>query len=256
MHSPLEKAVNFGTQLDILYEICQCISGSSSLDEFFNKIYELLGRVMPTEVFYVGLYQEGTGNLDLVFIMDENKRYPRALAQLETETAAAQAIFKKETILLNRTENEINSIDPEIVKTFGNEEKISKSIIAAPILIGDKVQGVISTQSYDWNAYNSDDAKLFTVIATCSSVVLGNLERERLQSIIELASSVSHEFNQPLTGITGYCNLIKEDLDEQSPLFEDIVEIGKQAVRLEELVRKFQKVVHVNKQEYSNQNYP
>lgn len=259
MQSSLEKsyqeeAVSFCKQFGILYEICQYIGFSSSLDELLNKIYELLGKVMPTEAFYVGLYQGGTESLDFVFIMDENKRYPRVSAQLESEIAA-QAIFKKETILLNRTEKEISSINPKTAKTFGNKEKISKSIMASPILVGDKVEGVISTQSYAWNAYNSDNARFLSVIATCTGAVLGNLEREKLQSMIELASSVSHEFNQPLTGIMGYCNLIKEDLNQQSPLFDDIVEIAKQAARLQKLVRKFQKIIQINKQDNSYQNY-
>ncbi len=74
-------------------------------------------------------------------------------------------------------------------------------------------------------------------------------KKEKLQSVIEFAGVVSHELNQPLTGITGYCALIKEEIDSQDPIYKDITEIEKQAVRLEKLIAKFQNIVRIAKQE-------
>ncbi|MFQ5707455.1 MAG: histidine kinase dimerization/phospho-acceptor domain-containing protein [bacterium] len=67
--------------------------------------------------------------------------------------------------------------------------------------------------------------------------------RDQLQSILESAASISHEMNQPLTGITGYCMLIQEDLNQDDPLYEEVGEIKKQAIRLEELVQRLQQII-------------
>ncbi len=69
-----------------------------------------------------------------------------------------------------------------------------------------------------------------------------NLRAEigKLKSNLELAARISHEMNQPLTGILGICHLITEQIDEAHPLFDDIQQIKKQAERLEQLVSKFQ----------------
>ncbi len=67
-------------------------------------------------------------------------------------------------------------------------------------------------------------------------------ENEKLKSVLELATKISHEMNQPLTGIAGYCDLIAEQLDPDNPLSRDIAQIRKQAERLEKLVNRFQSV--------------
>ncbi len=93
---------------------------------------------------------------------------------------------------------------------------------------------------------------MISIVASQCSIAFENsiqkteiAENERLQSIVELASSMGHELNQPLTGITGYCALIKEDLKESDSIYNDIVEIEKQAKRLEKLVYKFQNLLYL-----------
>lgn len=65
---------------------------------------------------------------------------------------------------------------------------------------------------------------------------------EKLRSLLQLAATVSHEMTQPLTGISGYCALVKEQLHEEDPIYKDILQIERQARRLEQLVNKFQNV--------------
>lgn len=377
-NSALQKEVkNLTKQLNLLYQIGKTINSTLDFEELFHRIYELVGEVISTDSFYIGLYQEETNFLNLLFIIDEGKRYPGISEPLRTGIER-QAIFNKDTVLLNKTEMEIDSITRDEVKRFGNKKKISKSIIASPIIVRDQVLGVITTQSYNMNAYTQEDAKLLSIIATQAGVALENsqlyqrikyerdkleailshlgegveivdidfniqfankwiihrygralkenkcyktlfgfqkpckgcpigeknfqkevsleiptkegkiylltltpfseldgrkkileiirditdrkkydeelIQREKLQTVIELAGAVGHELNQPLTGITGYCALLKEDLDEDHPIYKDIEEIEKQATRLEKLVRKFQKITHIEKQRYSGQD--
>ena len=53
------------------------------------------------------------------------------------------------------------------------------------------------------------------------------LEKNRLQSILEIAGTISHEFNQPLQIILGYSELLKEKINSDDPTtvkqFESIV---------------------------------
>ncbi len=71
-------------------------------------------------------------------------------------------------------------------------------------------------------------------------------ENQKLLSIVDLARSIAHELNQPLTGISGYCALIQEALESCDPIYHDVAEIQKQALRLEDLIVKFQNVAHVD----------
>ncbi|MFQ5601881.1 MAG: histidine kinase dimerization/phospho-acceptor domain-containing protein [bacterium] len=71
------------------------------------------------------------------------------------------------------------------------------------------------------------------------------IQHKKLQSVLELAEMIGHEMNQPLTGIAGYCALIKEEIDQDHPIYRDVVQIEKQARRLEDLVFEFQNIIHI-----------
>ncbi|GBD94967.1 sporulation kinase A [bacterium BMS3Abin05] len=76
------------------------------------------------------------------------------------------------------------------------------------------------------------------------------IKSERLNLAVEMAGSIAHEINQPLTGILGYLSLIKEDLSGDNPMYPDLEEIEKQAERISELVKKFQNIVKVETKNY------
>ncbi|NOY78003.1 MAG: GAF domain-containing protein [Calditrichaeota bacterium] len=76
------------------------------------------------------------------------------------------------------------------------------------------------------------------------------IKSERLTLAIEMAGSIAHEINQPLTGILGYLALIKEDLKPEDPLMSDLQEVEKQAERISDLVKKFRNVVKIETKTY------
>jgi len=76
------------------------------------------------------------------------------------------------------------------------------------------------------------------------------IETERLKTAVDLARTVAHELNQPLTGVVGYCSLIREAMSPDDKFYEDIKKIERQAERIEELIKKFQNIVRVEKKEY------
>ncbi len=95
----------------------------------------------------------------------------------------------------------------------------------------------------------------FTLYVVSDISHLKNLEDEkirgeRLKLAMEMAGSIAHEINQPLTGIMGYISLIREETEKDSPLQEDLYEIEKQADRINDLIKKFRNVVKVKTKEY------
>ncbi len=61
---------------------------------------------------------------------------------------------------------------------------------------------------------------------------------QKLQTIGALAGGIAHEFNNLLTPIMGYSEMIKEQLDAKSELYEDIDEIYKAGQRAKEIVEQ------------------
>jgi two-component system cell cycle sensor histidine kinase/response regulator CckA len=61
---------------------------------------------------------------------------------------------------------------------------------------------------------------------------------QKLQIIGTLASGIAHEFNNLLTPILGYCEIILKNVPQDSELGEDIGEIHKIAIKAAELVKQ------------------
>lgn len=61
---------------------------------------------------------------------------------------------------------------------------------------------------------------------------------QKLQSIGSLAGGVAHEFNNLLTPILGYSELILDDLDADSELYDDVKQIYGAGMRAKEIVKQ------------------
>jgi two-component system, cell cycle sensor histidine kinase and response regulator CckA len=67
---------------------------------------------------------------------------------------------------------------------------------------------------------------------------LGFRQAQRLEAVGRLASGVSHDFNNMLTAITGYAEMVRRGLEQDSPLRADVDEILSAAARAAGLTRQ------------------
>ncbi|EFQ24609.1 PAS/PAC sensor hybrid histidine kinase [Aminomonas paucivorans DSM 12260] len=64
------------------------------------------------------------------------------------------------------------------------------------------------------------------------------VQAQKMESVGRLAGGVAHDFNNMLQVILGTCNLILDQLPQEDPLREDLLEIHKAALRSAELTRQ------------------
>jgi signal transduction histidine kinase/CheY-like chemotaxis protein len=64
------------------------------------------------------------------------------------------------------------------------------------------------------------------------------LQAQKMESIGRLAGGVAHDFNNLLTGMIGFTGLVLEEIDEDSPIYDDIVEIGVLSKKAADLTRQ------------------
>ncbi|MBT7914960.1 GAF domain-containing protein, partial [Candidatus Bathyarchaeota archaeon] len=126
-------------------------------------------------------------------------------------------------------------LDPDFVK--GTTD--SRSELAVPIMVEDRVLGVLNVESEELDAYSSDDERMMEVLARNVASALSRvhaaeekveLERQVLveqvrveqeQELGELKtqfiSTATHELRTPVTSILGYIELILADQNRNIP---------------------------------------
>ena len=247
----------------------------SDLDRFHWRVYDLVRRAIPLDAFYIGYYSEEHQTLQVLFLVDEGKQYPGFTESLES-SIASHTIANRETTVLNNSTDIAKLLDSD-AKAIGQSQKVPQSIISSPLVSAGKVSGVISAQSYRAGIYSSKTAKMLDAICahvafplqqavqkqaqseepdlfspsaaaasrTTSDYAKLTHQNEKLKSVVNLARKICHEMNQPLTGISGYCALIREELKEDHHAYEDLIQIEIQAQRLEQLIYNFQSIAQL-----------
>ena len=147
--------------------------------------------------------------------------------------------------------------DPRFIE--GSPE--SRSEMAAPLLVGDRVIGVINVESSRLNAFQDDDLRLLSALAGQLAIILDNVEARRdladraqqLQDAYnelaeaekfkeQLIQNISHELRTPLTFLKGYSELMLEEaFGEIPPAFRDPLRIVRQ--KTDTVVRLIERII-------------
>ena len=77
------------------------------------------------------------------------------------------------------------------------------------------------------------------------------LQREKLEAVLEIAGAVCHELNQPLMALGGYHELIRFNLDEQSPANKYLVRAHKQAHRMSDITSRLMGITRYETRAYA-----
>ncbi len=197
-------------QLSTLNEISRAVSGLQSLDTVFQIIYEQTRRIIPLDAFFVGLYDPATGRVNLPLLYDEGKLYRPSTIPLNPADLVGQAILNGKPSLLNRTPAEMTTSPEQLI---GNTAKRSAALLYAPLIVGDKIIGAISAQSYQFNAYTSEHLELLTGIAHQAAIAIENarlLEAERAQLLL---AQTLQEIGKLLTAEMGLNEVLERILD-------------------------------------------
>ena len=74
--------------------------------------------------------------------------------------------------------------------------------------------------------------------------------RQKLQGVLEMAGAICHELNQPLYVVSGYSEMLLQDLDENDPHAETIRTIKTEIDRIGEITRKIMHITQYRTKDY------
>jgi len=256
----LDETLQRAERLTLLNRIARAIGSTLNLNDLMEIIYAEVTRVMAAEAFFVALYDEATRELDFRIRVDRDVREPAERRPLR-EGITGLVVTNRQPLLIRNLEQEQDRLPP--VRIWGTMQA-PPSIICVPMLLGEKVVGVISVQAYHPYAFSAAELELLTTIADTVAVAVENarlfdasqhhaeeleqrvltrtreltLAYEHLQDLDrlkdEFVSRISHELRTPIANIQLYLGLVQRGKPDKHS--EYLQTLQRETARLNKLI--------------------
>ncbi|HTX92503.1 MAG TPA: GAF domain-containing protein [Anaerolineales bacterium] len=190
-----QATVSRAEQLTTLNRASYEIGLSLDPEQIYEAIHRAAAELMPAESFVISLVDEEKNEIEGVYLLDPSGRAPNQ--RIERGVGISGHVIETGQPVL------ISDVDQ--VREFGGQtygEGQPRSIVAVPIMMGGKVTGMLSAQSYDANVYTEDEQQILSTLANQAAVAIQNgrlfAETRRLadeleQRVIERTSELARE---------------------------------------------------------------
>ncbi len=190
-----------------------------------NRVYEVVQRIMPADVFAIARHVDDGDTLDYALMVERGVRLDVGRIEVSDTSSFGAWCFR------HASEVFVNDVDTESLRYIhksirvGDENKSTKSLICCPLLVSEKPIGIVSVQSYKKHAYTVHDLDGLRALASYIAIALENSRlyhevnelatRDMLTGILNRMSifkSGKAEFSRMRRGKTS-CSVLMIDLD-------------------------------------------
>lgn len=233
--------------LNTLSQLAGLSDATLSEYELLDAFHKLLAHALVVDLVCIGLSVGEGEEMKLAIPSNPNARCKDFWGEVR-DVLVKTALQKEETIRAAAGES------GALGELSGSDDA---TVLVSPLLYRRYILGIVAARAPEDATFSEGEVLLFSWLARQLGILLmcrrlqemNRALRERFKA----AGAVTHEMNQPLTGVAGYCTLIEEELDEDHPFFNDMREIKRQAYRLEELVRHLQQIIRPQSSEDSDE---
>ncbi|MBN1537551.1 MAG: GAF domain-containing protein [Anaerolineales bacterium] len=174
-------------QLEAIYQASQEIAASLDLHQIYATTHRTTSQLMPADVFVIGLVDENTQQVDIVYFWDR-EGFTGISSLPPGKGLTGQVLASGQPLLINDVEQWSDRI------TYLGPPPYVRSIIMVPVAHGGKVLGVLTAQSYDPYTYTEEDQRTLSLLANQTAIAIENArlfsETQRRLSEVTLLSQV------------------------------------------------------------------
>ncbi len=184
-------------QAMLLRDIALAGRGGSDAQTVFQAIYDRLAEVLPFDAFFVALSdREGAQEYRFVLFMDEGQRFE--LPNTRIGGLTGYLLEQKRALLFRDLHQEYYQQAIPAPEQFGHYERLSRSWMGVPLLIGREAIGVLSVQSYHAGVYDEADLELLKALGDLAAMAIENAmlyqaQDQLSQSLAERVTARSEE---------------------------------------------------------------
>jgi sigma-B regulation protein RsbU (phosphoserine phosphatase) len=204
MSSATKEPLVSSTIDSYLLEVADAVNTTLDLNTLLQRVSEMLKRFIDYEIFAILLLNEKTQELRIRFQAGHPPEVAERIRIKVGQGVTGRAVELREPVLVNDVSSEQN---------FINSAPGARSELAVPLIVKNKVIGVIDVEAAQTNAFTEEHKRLLTLFA--SRIAVG-IENARLYTRVARQArqlTLLTEISREITSILNVDQLLKRIAD-------------------------------------------
>lgn len=225
--SQKEEILKAYTTTRLLSEIGQEIISMHSLESIFETMYERVHELMDATSFSIRICDWEKGVIHYKYTIEKGRRLEEHEISLDDiDNYTVWSVINRKEIHISDHSEDYKKYTKRIVVVDGD---LPESLIFCPMIINNKVIGVITAQSFEKHAYKQHHLDVLRSLATYSAIALENARlyesledtvKERTAEVVRQKEIIEIK-NQDITASIRYAQRLQKAILPSKHLFEE-----------------------------------
>jgi PAS domain S-box-containing protein len=162
--------------LEVLFEISEAVSTTRNPEELYRVMHSSLGQILKVENFFIALHHEDRDSITFPYYVSEMDERPEEIFHFSKTASLTGQVIRARGPLIFYAKDIVDFARAQGQKVIGT---VSKIWLGAPLIIKDRVIGVIALQSFNSPAdYTKKDLDLLTAVSQHIALAIERKESE------------------------------------------------------------------------------